>query len=58
MEEKKIKKEYSEKIELMRKEIDIIDNELMNNFSKRFEIVEKIGNLKKDFSVPALQKAR
>lgn len=46
------------KIELYRKKIDKIDNQLIEILKKRFDIVKKIGVIKKKFSLPSLDKKR
>jgi chorismate mutase len=41
-----------------RKEIDTLDNELLTILAKRFEIVRKIGKLKKEQAIKPLDKVR
>ncbi|MFU8785817.1 MAG: chorismate mutase [Candidatus Izemoplasmataceae bacterium] len=47
-----------EKIDQLRKEIDLIDESLMNLLEKRFNYVLKIGELKKQSSVHVLDQNR
>ncbi len=51
-------KEYLKKIEKLRLKIDKIDNELLEYFSKRFDIVSEVWKLKQEYNVEALQKER
>lgn len=41
-----------------RKEIDTLDNELLNLFSQRFRVVKEIGLLKKTNHIPIVDKKR
>lgn len=45
-------------LENLRKEIDIVDNELLKLIQKRFEVVEKIWKYKKEKWIPIVQKDR
>ncbi|MEO7162080.1 MAG: chorismate mutase [Bdellovibrionia bacterium] len=45
-------------IELLRKKIDNLDTRLIAILKKRFQIVRKIGKLKKEMSIPVFQKSR
>lgn len=47
-----------EKIDFLRQEIDVLDKELIDILSKRLKVVNKIGNLKKQLKMPALQAKR
>jgi len=47
-----------EKIDLLRQQIDILDKELIGILSKRLKVVNKIGDLKKQLKIPALQPKR
>lgn len=50
--------EFSSKLEQLRAIIDEIDEELINKFSARMEIIEKIGQYKKQNNVTILQLER
>ncbi|HWY80041.1 MAG TPA: chorismate mutase [Candidatus Sulfotelmatobacter sp.] len=45
-------------LENLRKEIDILDEELLNILAKRMDIVYKVGKLKKEQGIPPLDKTR
>jgi len=45
-------------LEEYRKEIDTIDEELLQILQKRFTVVKKIGKLKKENNTPPLDEAR
>ncbi len=47
-----------DKIEDLRKQIDIIDNELMKLLSKRYELSDQIGNLKSNSKRDILDQKR
>ena len=47
-----------EKLKVLRKEINLIDNELVKNLSKRMDISKKIGTVKKERNVSVLQPDR
>lgn len=51
-------KNYQTKLENFRKKIDLVDQLLINSLKKRFELVKKIGRLKKEIGLPALDKKR
>ena len=51
-------KEHLQKIELIRSEIDVIDNNLISLIAKRMEFVREIGILKRDNNLPLLQLGR
>jgi len=46
------------KIDILRKQIDIIDERILTSLAKRIEIVRKIGKFKKDQKISALDKER
>lgn len=45
-------------LNILRKQIDKIDESIINLLAKRMKIVEKIGLLKKKQNIPALDSAR
>lgn len=45
-------------LQKLREQIDKIDDQLVDLLSKRLEIVEKVGKLKKDHNIPPLDKNR
>lgn len=47
-----------EQINLLRKEIDKIDNQIIVLLGKRFFIVKKIGKIKKDLNINIVDKKR
>jgi chorismate mutase len=49
---------FEKKIIPLRKEINLLDNEIISLLSKRLNVVEKVGILKKEFNIPALQEKR
>ena len=46
------------KLENLRKEIDIVDNKIVELFAKRFEIVKQIGVLKKENKIDIVDNKR
>jgi len=59
MRKKEFEKESAlEKLNALRKEINIIDNELVKILSKRMDVSKKIGSVKKDRNVSVLQPNR
>ncbi|MDP2090657.1 MAG: chorismate mutase [Candidatus Gracilibacteria bacterium] len=50
--------EYNELLNIYRYQIDTLDKELINLFSRRFEIVEQIGIIKRENNIEALQTDR
>lgn len=64
MEDLKIRKEstseteYNNKLNVMRAQIDVIDNSIIDALGKRMKISDGIGNLKKDNNVAVLQQNR
>ena len=46
------------KLEEYRKQIDVIDMEIVELFSKRFEIVKQIGTFKKENNIPVVDNNR
>jgi len=54
----KDKKEYDKKIAILREEIDLVDKKILFLLSQRISLVEKVGKLKKEFSIPPLQQSR
>ena len=46
------------KLEEYRKQIDVIDTEIVELFSKRFEIVKQIGTFKKENNIPVVDNNR
>ena len=54
----KNKKEYNEKIAILREEIDLVDKKILFLLSQRISLVEKVGKLKKEFSIQPLQQNR
>jgi len=54
----KNKKEYDKKIVILREEIDLVDKKILFLLSQRISLVEKVGKLKKEFSIPPLQQNR
>ena len=46
------------KIDRLRKQIDHLDTRLITLLKKRFQIVKRIGNLKKEMNLPVFQKSR
>ncbi len=52
------KKSALEKLNALRKEINLIDNDLIKVLSKRMEVSKKIGSVKKDRNVSVLQPNR
>lgn len=42
----------------LRKQIDAIDDEIVDLLSKRLEIVEKVGKIKKEHQIPPLDTKR
>jgi chorismate mutase len=51
-------KQYLQKIDLIRNEIDVIDNNLIALIAKRMEFVREIGIMKRDNNLPLLQLGR
>ena len=47
-----------EKLLQLRENIDNIDNQILNLLKKRFEIVKKVKNVKKDNNLPILDSKR
>jgi chorismate mutase len=47
-----------EVIDSLRKEIDVIDNEIMKLLVKRFELTKKIRRYKKENNLPVMDKVR
>lgn len=45
-------------IEKLRKEIDILDEQIMNLLLKRVEIVQQVGKLKHEQTIPVLDQNR
>jgi len=45
-------------LELYRKQIDEIDTQIIDLLAKRFEIVKKVGEYKKERNIPPLQPER
>lgn len=45
-------------LEDLRKQIDLIDEQLINTLAKRVELVQKIGKLKKEHNLIPLDKKR
>ncbi len=50
--------EYLRKIEPLRKRIDKVDNEIMNQVSERIDIVKEVAALKKQYNIPILDQNR
>lgn len=50
--------EYNELLNIYRYQIDTLDKELINLFSRRFEIVEQIWIIKRENNIEALQTDR
>ena len=48
----------NDKLENWRKQIDAIDEKILNSVAKRMEIVRKIGKFKKDQKISAFDKKR
>ena len=46
------------KLENLRKEIDVIDNEIVKLFAKRFKVVKQIGVLKKENKIDIVDNKR
>ena len=46
------------KLENLRKEIDYIDNEIVELFAKRFDVVKQIGEFKKENNIPVVDNNR
>ena len=42
----------------LRKEIDLIDNEIVNLIAKRIKVVKKVGQFKKDNNIPVVDNLR
>ena len=42
----------------LRKEIDLIDSEIVNLIAKRIEIVKKVGQFKKENNIPVVDNSR
>lgn len=49
---------YSEELDRCRQEINGLDKIISEALAKRFEVVEKIGEIKKDNGLPVLNKNR
>ena len=49
---------YEIEIEKLRKEIDVIDHSIVLQLSKRFDVVRRVGLLKKRHGIQALDKSR
>lgn len=49
---------FSEKISPLRRDIDELDRELLKILKRRFRVVEKIGQIKKEYNTKLLDKAR
>ena len=47
-----------DKLENLRKEIDVIDNEIVKLFAKRFEVVKQIGVFKKENKIDVVDDKR
>mgnify|MGYP001114702761 CR=1 FL=1 len=45
-------------IEKLRKKIDKLDQKIVNNLTKRFELIEKIGKIKKKLKIKITDKKR
>ncbi|MCL2013354.1 MAG: chorismate mutase [Oscillospiraceae bacterium] len=45
-------------IEQIRHELDCIDNELLRLFEQRMALAEKVGQYKKEYSLPVIDKER
>lgn len=50
--------DYEQKLFKIRNEIDIIDNELVDILKLRFDLTDKIGELKKEYNITTLQLER
>ena len=53
-----VDEEFTNSLQLLRSKIDTLDHEIINLFSQRFKIVEKIGNYKKENKVTVYQQER
>lgn len=42
----------------LRKEIDLIDSEIVNLIAKRIEVVKKVGQFKKENNIPVIDNSR
>ena len=42
----------------LRKEIDLIDREIVNLIAKRIEVVKKVGQFKKENNIPVIDNSR
>lgn len=51
-------KKFKDRLTLLREQIDLLDDEIMNKFSERMKISEKIGEYKKENNVTILQVKR
>lgn len=49
---------FENKVVVLREKIDEIDHVLLSLLSKRFNYVEEVGKLKKEFNEPMMQPAR
>ena len=48
----------SKKIQKLRKEIDLIDNDIIRALDKRFDVTKTIGEVKKELKLPIEDKQR
>lgn len=49
---------YNEKISPLREKIDFLDSEILSLLAKRFEVVNSVWELKKEYNIPPLDSSR